>query len=466
MSEKLNIKPERSSGLIFSFSTLMNPKTYVIVGTGAAGIGGAEAIRENDPRAKIILIGDEPAGYYSRPGLAYYLTGEIPEGQLFPFSSDEFKKARFDWITATVLRIDRDNRKLALDNGLVLDYDCLLLATGASARMSDLPGAELEGVVQLDNLDDARRILSYCRKAKRAVVLGGGITALEIVEGLISQKIETHYFLRGDRYWGNVLDEDESKIIEHRLLEEGVRIHYHTDAEAILPGNGGLFGRRTDQVAGVRTQDGTEIPCEIVAVAIGVVPRIELAKDARLEIDRGVLVDDRMRTSDPDIFAAGDIAQAYDPFARRSVLDVLWPVARDQGRIAGFNMAGGNQVYTKDVPLNVTRLAGLTTTIIGTVSTGGRDDDTQGIVRGDSETWRTIPDALVSQCGFDVNRIRLMIGKNTLLGAIVMGDQTLSRPIHQIVKDQVDISSIKDQLVDGTDISEVLSEFWSEVRRK
>jgi NADPH-dependent 2,4-dienoyl-CoA reductase/sulfur reductase-like enzyme len=444
----------------------VNQKTYVIVGTGAAGIGGAEAIRAQDSHAKIILVGDEPAGYYSRPGLAYYLTGEVPEEQLFPFSQAEFKKARFDWITATVLRLDRDNRKLVLDNGVVLDYDYLLLATGASARGSGLSGSDLEGVVQLDNLQDARLILSQCRKAKRAVVLGGGITALEIVEGLVSRNIEVHYFLRGDRYWGNVLDETESKIVEHRLIEEGVRLHYNTDAEAILPGKGGLFGRKPNQVAGVLMKDGEEISCEIVAVAIGVVPRIELAKDAHLEIDRGVLVDERMQTSDPHIYAAGDIAQAYDPLARRSVLDVLWPVARDQGRVAGTNMAGGDAVYTKDAPLNVTRLAGLTTTIIGSVSTGGRDDDTVGIVRGDSETWRTIPDALVSQGGFDVNRIRLMVGENTLVGAIVMGDQTLSSPIHQLVKDQVDISSIKTQLIDGKDISGVLSDFWRTVQQK
>jgi NADPH-dependent 2,4-dienoyl-CoA reductase/sulfur reductase-like enzyme len=444
----------------------VNQKTYLIVGTGAAGIGGAEAIRAQDPHAKIILIGDEPAGYYSRPGLAYYLTGEVPEEQLFPFSQAEFKKARFDWITATVLRIDRENRKLVLDNGVILDYDYLLLATGASARGSGLSGSDLEGVVQLDNLQDARLILSQCRKAKRAVVLGGGITALEIVEGLVSRKIQVHYFLRGDRYWGTVLDETESKIIEHRLIEEGVRLHYNTDAEAILPGKGGLFGRKPNQVAGVLTKDGKEIPCEIVAVAIGVVPRIELAKDAHLEIDRGVQVDERMQTSDPRIYAAGDIAQAYDPLARRSVLDVLWPVARDQGRVAGTNMAGGDAVYSKEAPLNVTRLAGLTTTIIGTVSTGGRDDDTVGIVRGDSETWRTIPDALVSQGGFDVNRIRLMVGESTLLGAIVMGDQTLSHPIYKLVKDQVDISSIKTQLIDGKDISGILSDFWRTVRQK
>ena len=243
-------------------------------------------------------------------------------------------------------------------------------------------------------------------------------------------------------------------------MEEGVEIHYHTEAEAILPGKRGLFRDRSGQVAAVRTKGGEELPCEIVAVAIGVIPRIDLARDAKLEIDRGVIVDDRMQTSDPKIYAAGDIAQAYDPFADRSVLDVLWPVARDQGRVAGTNMAGGDAVYTKEAPLNVTRLAGLTTTIIGAVSTRNRDDDTTGIVRGDSETWRTIPDAMVSQSGFDVNRIRLMVAEKRIVGAIVMGDQKLSRPIHEIVRREIDISPIRDRLKDGENVADVIGDFW------
>lgn len=438
--------------------------TYVIIGTGAAGISAAETIRAHDPHGKIYVIGDEPDGYYSRPGLAYLITGEIPEAQLFPFRAQEFQRLRLDWINATASRVDRANQRVVLDNRVAIDYDFLLLATGASARKSNLPGADLEGVVQLDNIMDARNIMQHAKRASSAVVIGGGITALEIVEGLLARKVKVHYFLRGDRYWGNVLDESESKIVEHRLAEEGVTIHYNTEAEEILEARSWLFNKETGRVGGVRTQAGEVIPCDMVAVAIGVIPRVELARETGLELDRGVLVDEGMRTSDPKIFAAGDIAQAYDPYARRAILDVLWPVARDQGRVAGINMTGGKAVYQKEAPLNVTRLAGLTTTIIGAVNSGGKDSDTQGIVRGDSETWRAIPDALVSQQGFDVNRIRLMVGEKTLKGAIVMGDQKLSRPIHQIVNRQIDISAIREQLLTESDVAGIIADFWREVR--
>ncbi len=436
---------------------------YVIIGTGAAGISAAETIRARDPQGEIFLVGEEPEGYYSRPGLAYYLTGEIPEPQLFPYSKEDFRRKKLFFVNAKALKIEPENQLVRLDNGAALFYDALLLATGASARQSGLPGADLEGVVQLDNIANAREIIRRAKKARAAVVIGGGITALELVEGLLALKVKVHYFLRGDRYWGNVLDETESEIIEHRLAEEGVTIHYNTEAEEILPPRSRWFNRRPKNVGGVRTQAGEVVECNLVAIAIGVVPRIELAKGARLEMDRGVMVDEAMRTSDPKIFAAGDVAQVYDPFARRPILDVLWPVARDQGRVAGYNMAGGKAVYRKEVPLNVTRLAGLTTTIIGAVSCGGNDKDTLGIVRGDSETWRTIPDALVSQQGFDVNRIRLMIGENTIRGALVMGDQKLSRPIQQIVSRQLDISEIREQLLSGKDVSGVIAEFWSKV---
>ncbi len=437
---------------------------YVIIGTGAAGVSAAETIRSYDPKGRIVLVGEEPDGYYSRPGLAYFLTGELPESQLYPMSAQEFGARGFQVVQQQAMEVDPAERRVRLESGASIAYDRLLLAMGAAARMPDLPGVDLPGVVRLDNISGARDIMRRARKAKAAVVIGGGITALEIVEGLVAQGVRVHYFLRGDRYWNNVLDETESRIVEKRLVEEGVRIHFHTEAESIVGRRTGLFGRGAPAVSEVRTVQGEAIPCQIVAMAIGVAPRLELARTAGLDLDRGVLVDERMRTSDPHIFAAGDVAQAYDPVSGKALLDSLWPIARDKGRVAGANMAGIPVSYEREIPLNVTRLAGLTTTIIGAVSTRAGSEDTLGIVRGDSETWRQIPDALISQQGFDVNRIRLMIGENHLLGAIVMGDQTLSRPIHQLVVRQVDISPIRDQLVEGENLGDVIAAFWSEVR--
>jgi hypothetical protein len=132
--------------------------------------------------------------------------------------------------------------------------------------------------------------------------------------------------------------------------------------------------------------------------------------------------------------------------------------------MAGLNMAGKKTAYVKAAPFNVTRLAGLTTTIIGTVGRG-KDDDLVGIARGDSETWRRLPDALVAQGGFDVNRLRLLVGEKTLLGAIVMGDQTLSFPLQKIISDNVDISTIREKLlVPNAKVGDIIADFWTKDR--
>jgi NADPH-dependent 2,4-dienoyl-CoA reductase/sulfur reductase-like enzyme len=167
-----------------------------------------------------------------------------------------------------------------------------------------------------------------------------------------------------------------------------------------------------------------------------------------------------MQTNDPDIYAAGDVAQVYDPLSGRSVLDSLWNPSREQGHAAGLNMAGMERPYLKNAPFNVTRLAGLTTTIIGTVG-HGRDEDIVGIARGDSETWRQMPEAVIAQSGFDVNRVRVLVGEKNLIGAVVMGDQTLSIPLQKMITDRADISPIREKLLArDARIADVVVEYW------
>ena len=425
----------------------------MIIGSGAAGIAAAESIRQADSVAQIELLSAEKAGYYSRPGLAYFLTGEVNEKQLFPFKSKDFNQLGVHPQIAQVNKILPEQHQVELRNGKYLGYDRLLIATGACAAQIDVPGVGLQGVVKLDNLNDAHQILKQARRRKTAVVVGGGITALEIVEGLVARGVKTHYFLRGDRYWHNILDETESRIVEGRLMEHGVQIHFHTELDEI-------FGKN-NHVAGVRTKDGRTMRCDLVAIAIGIKPRITLAEKCGLQVKRGVLVNEYLQSSAEDIFAAGDVAQVYDPFTGKYVIDSLWGPARQQGAAAGINMAGGNQIYTKGIAFNVTRLAGLTTTIIGTVGKGV-DNDLVGIARGDSETWRQLPDAIIAQQDFEINRLRLMLGESTILGAIVMGDQTLSKPLQSLVSEQVDISLIKSRLLEtGAPVADLVADFWS-----
>lgn len=411
---------------------------YLIVGQGVAGIAAAETIRAADAGGDITLLSDDPHGYYSRPGLAYYLTGEIPRSHLFPWSAQEFEQLRLRRLPSQVVSLDPAGHRVLLADGATLAYDRLLLATGASAVRPSLPGSDLPQVVKLDSLADAERIVALARKARSAVVVGGGITALEIVEGLHAHCRRVHYLLRGERYWSNVLDEAEARIVMQRLAAEGVTIHTHTELAAIEAQRG--------QVAAVLTTAGQRIPCDLVAIAIGVAPRAELPRAAGLAVDRGVLVDETLRTSDPDIFAAGDVAQVFDPRAGKALLDTLWNSARSHGQAAGRNMAGGNTRYVKPVPLNVTRLAGVTTTIIGSVGSG-RDADLVGIARGDSEVWRQLGSALVAEDEHEVNRLRLLVGPSTLIGAVLMGDQRLSRPLQRLIGEQIDITPIRAQLL-------------------
>lgn len=425
---------------------------FVIIGTGVAGLSAVEAIRSVDRSGEIVMVGDDPHGYYSRPGLAYFLTGELHDKALFPKKRDDYTRLNFKFIKGLVTEINRIERFVQLDGRSHLSYDKLLIATGASAIPLTVPGAKLQGVVKLDHLDDAHGILKQARRGRTAVVVGGGITALELTEGLLAHGMNVRYLLRGERYWSNVLDEQESRLVTARLQAEGVTLHFRSELSEIV-------GKT--KVTGVRLKNGGMIKCDLVAYAIGVTPRMDLARACGLEVNRGILVNEYMQTSDPHIFAAGDVAQVFDPLTGRSVLDSLWNPAREQGAAAGMNMAGRIMPYIKTPPFNVTRLAGLTTTIIGTVG-HGHDEDVIGIARGDSETWRELPDAIVAQGGFDVNHVRLLIGEEYLHGAVVMGDQTISTPLQKIISQKVNISSIREKLL-ATDarIADVIVDFWS-----
>jgi len=425
---------------------------YVIIGAGVAGYAAIEAIRSVDSMGEIIMVSDDPHGYYSRPGLAYYLTGELHDKALYPRTQDDYKKLNFGFLKGRVSRILRSEHALEIDGKSRLNYDKLLIAVGARALPLEVPGSKLDGVVKLDHLTDAKNILKLAKSGKAAVVVGGGITALELTEGLLARGMNVHYLLRGDRYWSNVLDERESKAVQGRLQAEGVELHFHAQLAEII-------GKK-NRVSTIRLEDGKIIKCDMLAYAIGIRPCLELVQGTGLTLDRGILADEHLQTNDPDIFAAGDVAQVFDPLSGRAVLDSLWNPARDQGQVAGMNMAGHKTAYLKSPPFNVTRLAGLTTTIIGAVG-HGLDKDVVGIARGDSETWRDLPDAIEAQSGFDINHMRLVIGKKELIGAIVMGDQKLSWPLQKMIAGGADISPIREKLlIPDAPIADLIADFW------
>ncbi len=415
------------------------PARYVIVGAGIAGITAAQTIRAADGRAQITLVSDEPHLPYSRPGLAYFLANDIPQAQLFPWSDAELRSLKASFLHGRAVEVDTVGHSVALSDGRRLAYDALLLATGAPALLPDIPGSQLEGVVTLDRMDDATRILSMARSARRAVVIGGGITAIEIAEGLAARGVETHYVMRKERFWSQVLDAEESRLVEQGLVHHGVRLHYQTHVVRVL----GQRGR----VKGVLTEKGESIPCQMVGFAIGIGPRTELARAAGLEVDRGILTDEYLRTSAADVFAAGDAAQVFEPASGKHSLDSLWWMAADQGRAAGTNMAGGARPYLREIPFNVTRVGGLIVTIVGHVGQAAEDADTVSILHGESETWHEDHDSFAVHSHDRTSRIRLAVGEDRLVGALILGDQTLSRPLTDLVRNRVPLGRLRQQLL-------------------
>jgi NADPH-dependent 2,4-dienoyl-CoA reductase/sulfur reductase-like enzyme len=429
---------------------------YIIIGSGAAGTAAVEGIRRVDPNGAILTISSESKRFYSKPGLAYWLTGQIPEKQLYPTPPFDDRKFAVVRKHTPVVRLDPQAQMLELESGEIFSYQRLLIATGAQAIRPKIEGIYLNGVVTLDTFADAKSMLKQVRRAKRAVVVGGGITALEIAEGLAARGLETHYLLRKDRYWGNVLDEQESRMVEARLREEGIQIHYQAEIEKILANR--------KWVEAVLLRSGETIPCEMVGVAIGIRPNIQLVKDTEIRVERGILVDETLQTSVEGIYAAGDVAQVWDPLAGQYVLDSLWWIARQQGYTAGMNMAGEKRAYERQIPFNVTRIGQITTTIIGQLGQGETDDDLISIARGDSEIWRTRREAHAVRKDGQDNRVRLLIGEHTIHGALVMGDQALSRPLQSLISQQVDISPIRERLLKQPEgMTETIQAFWEQI---
>jgi NAD(P)H-nitrite reductase large subunit len=435
----------------------MAPPQFVLVGSGIASLTAAETIRQRAPTAAITMISEEAHDFYSRPGLAYLLRGDIPEKQLVVRNAEDVQSLQVTRVTARVERLLCANHELVLSTGQRVRYDRLLLATGSLAVPPAFPGGNLAGVVKLDSLDDARNILKRARRSHTAVVVGGGITALELAEGLNARRMRVHYCMRGTRYWSDVLDEIESDIVLQRLQHDGISVHPNTQVKQLI----GTAG----QVSAVETQAGEVIPCQLVAVAIGVRPRLELARQAGLQVGKGILVNDYLQTSAHDIYAAGDVAEVHDPHSGCTTLDVLWSTALSQGRAAGMNMTGGNRPYAKGIALNVTQLAGLKVAIIGAVGKGGQEDLVT-IARGDSEAWRLARQALVVTERHEVNRVRIMVAGQRIVGALLMGDQTWSQPLQRLIAARTDVSPLGQALTGGgTQALEALAEFYQQWER-
>jgi len=314
---------------------------YVIVGGSAGGIGAVEAIREVDPISTITVISGEPFPQYSRPMIADFLSGEAALKKMKYRDDDFWEKNRVELLAGReAVSLNLADKYVELDQGERIGFEKLLIATGGRPFVPKMKGADKDGVFTFTTFSDAERLVAKVEKGEKAVVIGGGLIGVGVAEALSKCGLEVTIVELKDRILNLILDEPASEIIEQIIREAGVKIVTGETVQEIL-------GRNDSDgpVGAVILTNEEELPCDLVVIAIGVVPRTELVAETQVKTNRGIIVDKFMRTRVPDVYACGDVAEAYDFIIDENRPLPLWPIAHVGGRVAGYNMAGKKTEY-------------------------------------------------------------------------------------------------------------------------
>jgi 3-phenylpropionate/trans-cinnamate dioxygenase ferredoxin reductase component len=374
----------------------MSARRIVIVGASLAGATAAQGLREHGFDGSITLIGDEPDRPYERPPLSKeYLLGKVGREKVFVHPEGWYAGHGVDLVLSTeVTALDRVAHQVVLATGERLRYDSLLLTTGSTPRRLEVPGADRDGVFYLRRIADSERLRSAFTAARRVVIIGAGWVGLETASAARAAGLDVTLLETAELPLLRVLGPEVAAIFADLHRTNGVDLRTGV-AVAELTGRHGT-------VTGVRLGDGSEVAADLVVLGVGISPNDLLARDAGLVVDNGIVVDEQLRTSDPDVFAAGDVANAYHPLLRRQVRVEHWANARRQGATAARTMLGQDAVYDR-LPYFFSDQYDVSMEYTGYVEPGGYD---RVVFRGDPASGKYIAfwlAANVVRAGMNVN---------------------------------------------------------------
>ncbi len=395
---------------------------YVILGNSAAAVGCIEGLRKCDKEGRITVISDEPHHVYSRPLISYYLAGKVSAKNMVYRKTDFYEKLGVETMFGKkAAAIDPKGKTVTLDSGETVKYDKLLVATGSSPFVPPT-----EGLKAQDNFytflkyDDALGIEKWISKDANVVVVGAGLIGLKAAEGIAPVAGSVHVVEMAPRVLPMILDEAAAAPVQKRLEENGVTFHLGMTVAEVVG---------EQHIEKVILKDGTELPCDVLVMGVGVRPNVAEAKAAGVDVNRGILVDETMRTNVADIWAAGDVTEGVDAVTGERKIMALWPNAYAQGRAAGCDMAGQKDDFGGVFPMNAVGFFGLSVITAGVQ--GG--EGTQLLSKYDEKTGASK---------------RFYVKDDRLVGMILVGDVDRAGIYTYLMSERIPLSSLEGPLTD------------------
>jgi NAD(P)H-nitrite reductase large subunit len=405
---------------------------YIIIGNSAAAIGAVEAIRRNDKDGSVIIISDEPHHVYSRPLISYLLAGHTKEDKMYYRDENFYKENNVETIfNKRVIGVDVKKKQVIIEGQGAkvkkqerIEYGKLLIATGGTPFVPPIKGKDRKNVYTFTKWSDAEEILKVSKKVKKAVVIGAGMIGLKAIEGLNAIGIDVTVVELAPEVLSRALDKDASRIVQRKMEEAGIEVITNNEVVEIS-GKGNV-------ATGIVLRDKKKIKCDLVIVAIGVIPNTGFIKESGIKINRGIVVDERMETNVKGVYAAGDVVEALNMLTNEKMPIPIWPLAYRQGSIAGDNMSGGSQVYKGGFPMNSIEFPGAPTISLGIIDPRG--DGYESLIKNDSKNG---------------NYKRIIIKGEKIVGAILVGDDVDRAGILTgLIKNGTPVTSFKDKLLD------------------
>lgn len=395
----------------------------LIVGNNVAGTTLAKALRDSDAGVEVEIFTDESTPYYPRPRLVDYLEGKVQEKGMLFYPADWYDKNRLKLnLSSKVERIDREGKKIMVKESWI-PYDALVLATGSSAFVPPFKGLPKRNVFTLRTMEDARNIKETAARSKHVIVIGGGLLGLESARGVCDPNphLEVTILEYAEHLLMRQLDHEGAAILQSWIEGTGAKIITKAETTEILG---------TDSVTGVKLKDGRVIEGDMVILSAGTRSNTGLARDAGLKLNKGIVVDSSLRTSDPSIYALGDASEF------NGQVWAMIPPALDQARVAAKKILGQpSPDYKGTVPSNTLKVSGFDLTSVGTVRSAHEPPEP-----GFEEIRAVTADGKVYK--------KFVLKEGKMIGAILLGTKKEALKVTKMIKDGEPVDAIKAKLSD------------------